>query len=708
MSELLSKESKVDVLELQDKIERFKNGEIPEERFKAFRLTRGVYGQRQANVQMFRLKLPYGKISPNQLRVIANLSEQFTNGKLHLTTRQNIQLHYIKLDDTPKIWETLEGAGLTARESCGNTVRNITASPFAGIDPNEPFDVSPYVEAVFKYFLRNPVCQDMGRKIKMAFSASEKDAAFTYIHDFGFIPRLENNIRGFKAVVGGGLGAQPFIAETACDFLPANQVIPFIEAALRVFDRYGEREKRQKARLKYLLDPKKGIGLDQFLHLVDQEKTALPYKTLEIESRVEDPEIPVHYNVSTIKLSDQESFNEWRETNTFPQKQSGYYGVTVRIPLGNVSATLARSLATIAEKYASNDIRITVNQGILLRFVSEESLAFIYSELSLLGLNQPGFDTLADITACPGTDTCNLAVTDSTHIALVLEDLIRDEFSHLVGESHLKIKISGCMNSCGQHMIANIGFHGSSIKSDGKVAPAMQVVLGGGVDPMGKGFVAEKVIKVPTKRIPEVVRILLNEYESSSLDGEYFNDFFQRKGKIYFYDLLKYLGNSSTFENEDFQDWGKHVDFLPEIGVGECAGVILDLVGTILQDSEEHLNKSKNALQEEKWSDAIYLAYNSLVIGAKAILLGEDIRCNTHEGIIRDFQEKIYDEGHIQLNPPYDELVLQINTYEPTEDFANTYVDQAADFLRVIVEFRKLKQVVLHDEKVVVGSHYKA
>ncbi len=708
MSELLTKESKADVLELRDKIDRFNRGEIPEERFKAYRLTRGVYGQRQPDVQMFRLKLPYGKISPNQLRTVAEISDTYTNGKLHFTTRQNIQLHYIKLGDTPEIWEALESAGLTARESCGNTVRNITASPFAGIDPEEPFDVSPYVQAVFEYFLRNPVCQDMGRKIKMAFSSSEKDAAFAYIHDFGFIPRIENGVLGFKVVVGGGLGAQPFVAETAYDFLPSNQIVPFIEAGLRVFDRYGEREKRQKARLKYLIEPKKGIGLEEFLRLVEEEKTSLPNPTFEIEVKDQTINSPVHYNVSTIKLSNEEAFEQWHETNTFKQKQDGYYGVTVRIPLGNISSAVARSLATIAENYASDDVRITVNQGILFRFVPRENLKLIYSELHLLGLHKPGFDTLADVTACPGTDTCNLAVTNSTHISLELEDLIRKEFPHLIAESNIKIKISGCMNSCGQHMIANIGFHGSSIKSDGKVAPAMQVVLGGGVDPAGNGFIAEKVIKVPTKRIPQVVRVLLEEYESNSEDGEYFNDFFQRKGKVYFYDLLKHLSDTNTFENEDFQDWGKQVDFLPEIGVGECAGVMLDLVGTILQDSEEHLDKSKQALVESNWANAIYFAYNSLVIGAKAILLGEDIRCNTHKGIIKDFQEKIQDEGHIQLDQRYDELVLQINKHEPAEAFAFSYVDQASDFLRKIVEFRKSRQLVLDDEKVVVSSHYKA
>ena len=256
----ISKDAKADIQELKDKIDAFKAGHMNEERFKSFRLVRGVYGQRQAGVQMFRLKLPYGKITADQLATVANLSEQYSNGNLHLTTRQNIQLHYVKLEDTPEMWEQLEAVGVTTKEACGNTVRNVTASPFAGIDPNEPFDVAPYAQAVFEYFLRNPICQEMGRKIKIAFSSSKSDSAFTYIHDFGFIPKVVDGQHGFEVIIGGGLGAQAFMGQRAFSFLPANQLIPFLEASLRVFDRYGERERRHKARLKYLIDPRKGLG----------------------------------------------------------------------------------------------------------------------------------------------------------------------------------------------------------------------------------------------------------------------------------------------------------------------------------------------------------------------------------------------------------------------------------------------------------------
>lgn len=696
--------AQADINELSEKIRKFRNGEIDEDRFKAFRLARGVYGQRQQGVQMFRLKLPYGKITADQLRVIANLSETYTNGSLHLTTRQNIQLHYVKLEDSPKIWEAIEEAGVTAREACGNTVRNITASPFAGIDPNEPFDVTPYVQAVFEYFLRNPVCQDMGRKIKIAFSASQEDAAFTYIHDFGFTPVIKDGQRGFKVLIAGGLGAQAMMAILAYEFLPTDQLIPFIEGSLRVFDRYGERERRHKARLKFLLEPKKGMGLDEFLALVDQERTALPYKSFEINTVQE--ELPGStIGVGDI-LNDEEDpeFLVWLSTNLFEQKQGGVFAVKVRVPLGNLHAKIAYQLADIVDKYGSPDLRITVNQGFLIRNVKPEHVRNVYHELNAIGLGAAGFDTLADVTACPGTDTCNLGVTNSTAVSLEIENMIREEYPHLVDETLIKIKISGCMNSCGQHMVGNIGFHGSSLKYGEKVAPAMQVVIGGGVDPDGIGRIAEKVIKLPTKRILDCIRYLLDDYEANAEDQEYFNAYFRRKGKIYFYDLLKPLADLSTLDDDGFQDWGKVDDFVPLIGVGECAGVMMDLVGTILMDVQARLESSQKALDDQKWANAIYYSYNAFVIGAKAMLLSKDIQCNTHQGIITDFQANIQEKGLIDLPMAFEQLVAQINQFEPTEAFAGHYHAEAQAFFSKVVALRKAEQ----SDKLVINEFYKA
>ena len=700
----ISKAAEADIKELKDKIQDFKLGQIPEERFKAFRLARGVYGQRQQGVQMFRLKLPFGKITADQLETVANLSEQYTNGNLHLTTRQNIQLHYVKLDDSPLIWEELEKVGVTSKEACGNTVRNVTASPFAGIDPAEPFDVSPYAQGVFEYFLRNPVCQEMGRKIKIAFSSSRKDSAFTYIHDFGFIPKVKDGAYGFEVIVGGGLGAQAFMGQLAYEFLPQDELIPFIEAGLRVFDRYGERERRHKARLKFLIDPKKGIGLDGFMKLIDEERKSLPYQTYKINTKKVVTSVPEESSLLQVeKIDADEQYDTWFKTNVFEQKQDGFYAVKVRIPLGDIKSPEACKLADTVRKYAADDIRFTLNQGLLLKYVRLENIPAIYQDLKELGFAAPGFDTLADVTACPGTDTCNLGVTNSTALALELENLVRDEFLHLIDEDLIKIKISGCMNSCGQHMVANIGFHGSSIKNGDKVAPAMQVVLGGGVDPDGKGNIAEKVIKIPTKRIPETVREVLNNYEENSFDGEYFNAYFRRQGKRYFYDVLKHLGDVKTLADQDYQDWGKVDDFVPEIGVGECAGVMLDLVGTIINDAQDRLESGKRALKNEQWANAIYYAYNTLVIGAKAILLSKDVQCNTHQGIIEDFQKEVIEKGDLSAIRDFSELVLQINKYEPSEDFAAAYLAQADAFFKAINALRNGES-----DKLVINEFYKA
>ncbi len=700
-----------DIEVLEQRIEGFHTGKIPEDRFKAYRLTRGVYGQRQVGVQMIRIKIPYGKLTGEQLVQIANISDEFSNGNLHATTRQNIQLHYVKLDDSPKVWSKLEEVGVTLRESCGNTVRNITASAKAGIDPDEPFDVSPYAETAFQYFLRHPVCQDMGRKIKTAFSSSEKDSAYTYIHDFGFIPRIQNGEKGFKVVLGGGLGAQAMIAKTAYEFLPEDQLIPFMEATLRVFDRYGEREKRYKARMKYLLEERKGMGLERLFNLVEEEKAGLDYQSFTIDTNIiSKTEIPEAKEVDGSYFVEDVKYKEWLETNVFEQKQKGFYGVNIILQLGNINSETVRKFVDAIDGYVANDIRVTVNQGLLLKYARKEVLAYLFTKLDELGLAETGFGSTADITACPGTDTCNLGVTNSTGISIELEKLIRAEFPHLVKDSDIDIKISGCMNSCGQHMIANIGFHGSSIKNGEFIIPALQVVIGGGVDESGKGFIADKVIKLPTKRIPEAVRVLLHDYEQNSNEGEYFNDFYQRRGKIYFYDLLKHLADLTTLNPTDYIDWGHNDKFIPEIGVGECAGVSYDMVSTIVGDAEERLAFAKEGLEEGKFADSIYNSYSGLVIGAKALLLSKEIACNTHNKIISDFNNHYYKTGEFKLDQDFESLVLQINKNEPSEGFAHQYFDEASDFLAKLHEVRS-KQVsedVSLESKLVIDNFYKA
>ena len=704
-------EDQKDILELGHRITDFRTGKEDEERFRLYRLTRGVYGQRQFGVQMFRIKIPFGKVTAEQLIRIADVSEQYTNGNLHITTRQNIQLHFVKLEDSPAVWADLAEKNITAREACGNTVRNITGSARAGIDPNEPFDVSPYVQAAFEYFLRNPICQDMGRKIKIAFSSSEQDSAATYFHDFGFIPRirLENGAeaRGFKVVIGGGLGAVSVVAATVYEFLPEDQVIPFMEAGLRVFDRYGEREKRMKARMKFLVQK---LGVETFMELVETERLAIKNKAVAVDWQdAQWLEIPVVNVAPKVEPIYEQRYQTWVKTNVFPQKQAGYVGVQLRVVLGNIHAEEARALASLVRACAADDIRFTLNQGILLRFVRPESLPYLFNELVKLGLAEPGFDSTADITACPGSDTCALAVTNSTGLAKNLEDVIRTDYPELVTETNIKIKISGCMNSCGQHMAANIGFHGSSIKKGNLVVPAMQIVLGGGIDPTGKGFIADKIIKIPTKKVPQAVSFLLDDYETQQQDGEYFNDYFYRLGEKHFYNLLKPLAAVDNLEETDLFDWGQDYQYRQEIGVGECAAVMLDVVGMIVQDAQNKVNFAEEAIKAGIFADGIYHAYTAFVIGAKAMLLSKDVKCNTQKGIIDDFQKYYIETGDFGWSLDFAEHVLRINQHEPTEDFANLYLKDAHDFVKNVIAIRSAQLNATNGvDKQVIADYYKA
>lgn len=699
-----------DIIELEENIQKFRSGQMDEEKFKLYRLTRGVYGQRQLGVQMFRIKVPYGKITPNQIKITADLADSYASSNLHLTTRQDIQLHYVKLEDSPAVWAGLTENGLTGREACGNTVRNLTASPKAGIDPEEPFDITPYAHAVAYYFLRNPICQEMGRKIKPAFSSSERDTGLTFFHDFGFIPRVrkENNmeIRGFKVVIGGGLGAQSIIAPTAHEFLPADQIIPFMEAGLRVFDRFGEREKRQKARMKFLV---KELGVEGFLELVDEERKALKYTSYPIDVSTYQQDGPVPYFEPLIKdVKDQKKYEAWLRTNTFVQKQQDYRGVFLKIFLGDIKSDKARILAKILEKYASQDIRITVNQGLLLRFVHPDHLAELFTALDSLGFAEPGFDGIADITACPGTDTCNLGVTNSTGLAGKLEDYLKQEYADDLEDLDIRIKISGCMNACGQHMSANIGFHGSSIKKNDLVIPAMQIVLGGGQDQFGTGSIADKIIKLPTKKIPDALGAILDDFMAHKTEGQYFNDYYSTNDKKYFYDLLKPLADIDALVDTDLFDWGQDHFYQQEIGVGECAGVILDVVGTIVNEAIEKLESAKESYNAGVYADGLYYAYSGNVIGAKALLLADDIKCNTQIGILNDFQSNYVDTALFPFNGNFKETVLEINKQEPSQAFAKTYIDRTEDFLEGVLRYRNAKNGQEIKDKEVIGNYYKA
>ncbi|SER23849.1 HEPN domain-containing protein [Pedobacter rhizosphaerae] len=681
-----------DIIDLEKKIRAFRDGTIHEEKFRSLRLARGVYGQRQPGVQMVRIKLPFGKVTFKQLLRIADIADEYGSGNLHLTTRQDIQIHYVSLDRTPELWAKLEQDDITLREACGNTVRNVTASPNAGIDAEEPFDVSPYAQAVFAYFLRNPICQEMGRKIKISFSSSDKDTAFSYIHDLGFIPKInEQGERGFKVLFAGGLGAQPFLANAVHEFLPEDQLIPFTESVLRVFDRYGERSNRNKARMKYLVQK---LGLEEVLRLVAEERIANKVKTFEIDrNTVVEPALPQALNYGDVEIENEQHYKHWFATNVIEQKQSGFYGVYVKVKVGDIKTDKARAFVEAIKPYVADEIRITQNQGLLLKYVRAEAIPSLYVALNKIGFTTAGFDSLADITTCPGTDTCNLGISNSMTLAEVLEDVIYNDFPEFIYEKNLNIKISGCMNSCGQHGLAEIGFHGSSLKAVGKVVPAVQVMLGGGTVGDGVGRVAERVIKVPSKRATSVLHYLLNDFKENSLTGENFHQYYDKQGKDYFYQLLKPLADLTNLQDEEFVDWGHVEQFATAIGVGECAGVVIDLVATLLLEADEKFGWAKQNLDKGAFADSIYHTYSTLVSAAKSLLLDKGVNSSTQAGVIREFDNHYVETGEFNLGSSFSDFVLQINKNEPTAAFAQKYYEEAGEFLNQIKAKRSLATV---------------
>jgi sulfite reductase (ferredoxin) len=677
-----------DILELERKIHEFHDGKLDEEKFRSLRLARGVYGQRQPGVQMIRIKLPYGKVSSKQLKRICDVSDEYSTGRLHITTRQDIQIHYVDLNRTPALWAELEKDEITLREACGNTVRNVTASETAGIDIDEPFDVSPYADALFSYFLRNPISQEMGRKFKVSFSASDADTGLSYMHDLGFIAKIKDGIKGFKVMLGGGLGSQPRHADVLFNFLTADKIIPLMDGVVRVFDRYGERKSRAKARLKFLL---KDLGLDGFKKLLEEEQKAVPINTFHIDVLAFPKIVLAQGSVPNVKIENSKAFEKWKSTNIVRQKQRGFVAIGIKVLLGDFYTDKARLLADLVQNYAAGEFRLSLRQNILIPYVKEEHVPFFYTELEKLGFVESGYNKALDITACPGTDTCNLGIASSTGIAVELERIIKEEYPQYSSNSDIVIKISGCMNACGQHNMANIGFQGMSVRTKDKlVAPALQVLLGGGNIGNGEGRFADKVVKVPSKRGPDALRLILDDFDANGNDLSY-ADYYLKKGQMYFYDFLKPLTNIENLTQQDFIDWGNSERYEKAIGIGECAGVVIDLIATLLFESEDKIQKAEETFEEGKWAASIYHGYSSMVNSAKALLTAEKTKVNTHNSIIADFDEKFVATGRFTIEGGFEALVLQLNKNEPSEGFAKRYLVDTKSFLNQVKKFRKLE-----------------
>jgi sulfite reductase (ferredoxin) len=559
-------------------VHRFWSGEISPDEFRRFRLQNGIYGQRQEGEQMVRVKIPWGGLSAAQLEVLAEMAAQSPRGVGHVTTRQNVQVHFIKLEQVTALMDRLASVGVTTREACGNTVRNVTVAHCAGVCPKEAFDVTPYAEAVARFLLRNPMNQNLPRKFKIAFSGCPDDLGLTPIHDIGGRATLRvaegKEERGFSLYVGGGLSSSPRIAQLLEEFTPAARLLPTVAAIVRVFDRHGNRDNKNQARMKFVLDK---LGIEQFRKVVFQERAGLEGTMASLfPAIVLWEERPPRRDVSAASRASVEPGNphylRWRATNVLEQKQRGYAMVHVRLELGDITSVQLRTLAFAAREFGDGTVRSTNQQNFVLRWIHVDSVHALYRLLASVGLATASAERLGDVTACPGGDTCQLGITSSRGLATALGDLFKDGLSDMADEAGIRVKISGCPNSCGQHHIANIGFFGGAKKFNGQQAPTYQMMLGASLE-AGKVQYGKPVAKVPSKNVPGAVEALLRLYQKERQEGETFNGFLDRCGLDQVKLVLKpFTELPPASEAPDrYIDYNSEEAFTVQTGPGECA-----------------------------------------------------------------------------------------------------------------------------------------
>jgi sulfite reductase beta subunit-like hemoprotein/uncharacterized protein (UPF0332 family) len=665
-----------------------KQGKIDEKVFAETRLRRGVYGQRYDNGQrhdgvqtrklpyppltkgpdthwdapgMQRIKVPYGGLNPAQMRVLAELAEEYSDAICHVTTRQDIQLHFIHIEETPAIFRRLAAAGITSREACGNSVRNVTACPIAGVCNTEKFDVTPYAKALAFYLLGHPDTQDFGRKFKIALSGCKEEAcALVSMHDFGGIAATRvidgQEKRGFELYVGGGLGAVPHQAKLFVDFLPEEELLPIARAIGRVFARLGEKKNRQKARLKFLVQK---LGIDEFRRLVIEERQAMP----------EDPSWRTHFDQipryderpadkaagPVVQLSangkklgqNGDDYARWAETNVYRQRQPGYAVVTVTLPLGDCSADQMRSLADLAEKYASGHARTTVEQNLVLRWVRDKDVPAVYAELQRIGLSEPGAGTIVDVTACPGTDTCKLGIASSRGLAGELRTRLAAKSLQLDDAvKNLRIKVSGCFNSCGQHHVADLGFYGNSRNIGGYTVPHFQVMLGGKwVENAGSYGLA--IGSIPSRRIPDVVDRMTERFVRDRITGETFQQFCARIGKKALKEMVDDLAKVPSHDADAsfYSDWGDPREFtIGDMGMGECAGEVVSLADFGFTDAESKAFESQLLLEAGKYREADEMAYQSMLQAARTLVQLQWLDAPTDpDAVVNEFRTRFFE-----------------------------------------------------------------
>jgi len=666
----------------ETEIELRRQDGVDEKVFAETRLRRGVYGQRYDNGQrhdgsqskdlayeekvtkgpntvwdapgMQRIKIPYGGMTPEQLEVMADLAEEYSDGIAHITTRQDIQLHFIHIDDTPALMRRLAAVGITTREACGNSVRNVTGCPYMGVCPDEPFDATPYADAVSRFLIGHPDAQNFGRKFKPAISGCEQHACgLVQMHDLGLVARVREvdgqEQRGFKVVVGGGLGAVPRQAKVFDEFMAPEEVLPTAQAISRVFGRLGEKKTRSRARIKFLIEK---MGMEDFKKTVLEERAKLPEDprwtqlVQDIERTEEQPLKPPGQLPQT---NGNERYNQWLSTNIREQRQDGYVVATVTLPLGDITPDQLRSLADIARQFTNGTIRTTVEQNFVLRWVSKSDVPELFNALDAVGLGDSGACKVTDIVACPGTDTCKLGISSSRGLAAELRTRLAAKgvaMDQAIQDLH--VKISGCFNSCGQHHVGDVGFYGVSRTMNGFKVPHFQVVLGGQWEE-NAGSYGLPIVAIPSKRVPDALDRIAEFYLREREKDELFAKFVSRVGKVQIRQVLDDLTKDAPAHESDptfYSDWSDPRQYsIGDIGKGECAGEVVTQYEFEMTAAERIVFEAQVHLEDGQAQQAGKDAYRAMIKAAKALvqIQYDDVTEDDPEEVVDEFKERYHD-----------------------------------------------------------------
>lgn len=665
----------------ETEIELRKQGKIDEKIFAETRLRRGAYGQRYDNGQrhdgtesrplpfaakptkgpgtvwdapgMLRIKIPFGGLNPRQLEVMAELAEEYSDGIAHVTTRQDFQLHFIHIENTPTIMRRLAEVNITTREACGNSVRNVTACPFAGVCGDETFDVTPYSSALAYFLLGHPDTVDFGRKFKPAFSGCAQHACgLAYMHDMGFIAatrEADGRVqRGFKVLVGGGLGAVPRQARVLAEFLPVEEMLPVAQAVARIFARHGEKKNRSQARIKFLVDK---WGIEKFRDEVFAERAKLredPRWTTMLDDAAGGDEEALRPPGEIPELNGNQKLRQWVRTNLREQRQPGYVTATVTLPLGDITADQLRSLADIVAKFTKGTIRTTVEQNFVIRWVSKSDVVALFEALEAVDLAQPGASHIVDVVACPGTDTCKLGISSSRGLAGELRNrLLAKGYELDEAVQDLHIKVSGCFNSCGQHHASDLGFYGITRTVNGYRVPHFQVVLGGQWE-NNAGAYGLPILAIPSKRVPEAVDRITDFFVRNRQKNEHFHQFVQRVGKAPIRELLEPLNQNlppPETESALYTDWGDpRMYSIGDIGKGECAGEVVSRYQFETTAADRMVFEAQLHLDRGLPQQAGETAYAAMLRAAKALVqMQYDDVSNDRDEIVAEFKERFVD-----------------------------------------------------------------